>query len=380
MYLKTFEEMKKTSAFFMLKPVNAVYGFIVTVCIAIAAVTVWACAAPMDDVVKAKVLLRPSRAVSSVRCVTSGELYLKSFHNDETVEKGDLLFALDTTALKTELESYKELQEKNEGDLYVYEKLLQTISSGKITDAEKETDAYRKANAYLLEKSRYETVVEDARIKYERERDAPPALKVPQTAADLENQYRQTKLTYETWQNNQKIQAAEKLDTLKAEKKSIESRIEELERTIKNSTIYAPVEGRISESIKLNTGDYILAGEEVLRIVPQDDETLEAEIYVDPSYVARVKVGNPVKLKFPGLAPSRYGMVETKVSLVPPDVSVMENGNTAFVVKAVIDNPYLKTKQGQTARLLPGITAEGRILIERCTVMQMIMRKLDFIN
>ena len=34
-YLKTFEEMKRTSAFFMLKPVNAIYGFIVTICVSI---------------------------------------------------------------------------------------------------------------------------------------------------------------------------------------------------------------------------------------------------------------------------------------------------------------------------------------------------------
>ena len=50
MYLKTFDDMKKTSAFFMLKPVNAVYGFIVTVCLAIVAVIIWACLAPMDEV------------------------------------------------------------------------------------------------------------------------------------------------------------------------------------------------------------------------------------------------------------------------------------------------------------------------------------------
>ncbi len=53
----------------------------------------------------------------------------------------------------------------------------------------------------------------------------------------------------------------------------------------------------------------ILAGEELLRIVPQDNESLKADIYVDPSYVARVKVGNPVRIKFLGLAPSRYGRV-----------------------------------------------------------------------
>jgi adhesin transport system membrane fusion protein len=380
MYLKTFDDMKKTSAFFMLKPVNAIYGFIVTVCLAIVAVIIWACLAPMDDVVKASVLLRPSQAVSSIKCVTSGELSVKNFENDDIVQEGDLLFSLDTTALKTELESYRLAQKKNLENLHVYKILAETISSSKLETEEDDTDAYLKSKSYLLEKSRYETMVEDARVKYEREKDAPAGLRVPQTIADLENQYRQTKLSYETWLSNQSIQTNEKVSSLETERKSYESRISELERAIKNSTIYAPISGRISEVTKFNSGDYILAGEEVLKIVPQENEALRADIYVDPSYVARVKVGNPVKIKFPGLAPSRYGMVETEVSLVPPDVTLTATGQAAFVVEAVIVNPYLRTKQGQTARLLPGITAEARIVTERSTAMQMVLRKLDFIN
>ena len=380
MYLKTFDDMKKTSAFFMLKPVNAIYGFIVTVCVTIAVVIIWALVAPMDDVVKASVFLRPSQAVSSIKCVTSGELSAKNFENDEIVQEGDLLFSLDTTALKTELESYRLAQKKNIENLHVYKTLALTISNSKLETAEEDTDAYLKSKSYLLEKSRYETILEDSRVKYEREKNAPAALRVPQTIADLENQYIQTKLSYETWLSNQSIQTNEKVSSLETERKSLESRISELERAIKNSTIYAPISGRITEVTKFNLGDYILAGEEVLRVVPQDNESLRADIYVDPSYVARIKVGNPVKIKFPGLAPSRYGMVETEVSLVPPDVTLTPTGSPTFVIEAVIDNPYLSTKRGQTAKLLPGISAEARIVTERSTAMQMVLRKLDFIN
>lgn len=380
MYLKTFDEMKKTSVFFMLKPVNAIYGFIVTVCVAILAVIIWAVFAPMDDVVKGTVLLRPSQAVSSIKCVTSGELYSKNFENDDVVQAGDLLFSLDTSALIRELESYKAAQKKNEEDTVIYTTLLQTIKSGRITGVEKGSDAFLKSNSYLLEKSRYEAMQEEAESKYVIERDAPSALRVPQTVKELENQFRQSKLTYETWLSNQNIQANEKVASLKIERNNIETRLSELERAIKNSTIYAPISGRISEVTKRNRGDYILAGEEVLKIVPQDGDSLRADVYVDSSYIARVKVGDPIRIKFPGLAPSRYGMVETEVSLVPPDVTLSQSGQAFFVVEAVIDNPYLSTKQGQIAKLLPGISAEARIVTDRSTALQMVLRKLDFIN
>lgn len=379
MYLKTFEDMQKTSVFFMLKPVNAVYGFIVTVCAAIAAALIWAFFAPMDDVVKASVLLRPSKTVSSVKCVTSGQLYSKNFENDDDVIEGQLLFSLDTTVYQAEKESYLIEKEKNKEQFFIYKTLEQTIATDKIEGIAENTDAFLTSKLYLTEKSRYEKILEDSKVKYEREKNAPFELKVPWTIEDLENQYMQTKLTYETWLNNQKIQTKEKIKSLETAEKNINNRITELERTIRNSTIYSPISGRVSEITELNIGDYLLAGEEILRIVPQNEEKLKADIYIDPSYVARVKVGNAVKIKFPGLPPSRYGMIETEVSLVPPDATSL-NGSLVFVAEAEIENPYLTAKNGQTARLLPGITAEGRVITDRSTVMQMILRKLDFVN
>ena len=148
---------------------------------------------------------------------------------------------------------------------------------------------------------------------------------------------------------------------------------------MKNSMIYAPISGRITESLKLNIGDYILAGEEILKIVPESSSTLKAYLYIDPAYIARVKVGNPVKIKFPGLPPSRYGQLETQVSLVPPDVDI-SMGSPIFIAEAPILKDCLISTDGQVAKLIPGITAEARIITEKSTMIKMILRKLDFIN
>lgn len=379
MYLKTFDDMQKTSVFFMLKPVNAVYGFIVTVCISIAAVLLWAVLAPMDDVVKATVLLRPSTAVSRVKCVTSGQIYSKYFQNDDEVSEGDLLFTLDTTVYKTELDAYQKELLKNTNDAFINEIILQTIENETLPQISNNSDAYVKSNSYITELHRYQAVITDVKTKLEREQYKPQSLKIPQNITDLQNQLNQNELAFESWKNSQKMSALDTKKALQSAKNSIESRITELERAIKNSTIYAPISGRISEVTKLNIGDYLLAGEEILRIIPQNDEKLNADIFVDPSYIARIKVGNPVKIKFPGLPPSRYGMIETQVLIVPPDVTY-QNGAAVFVVEAQIDSPYLIAKNGQTAKLIPGITAEGRIVTDRSTVMQMVLRKLDFIN
>lgn len=379
MYLKTFDDMQKTSVFFMLKPANAVYGFIITVCVSIAAIFIWAIFAPMDDVVKGTVLLRPCGAVSSIKCVTSGELLEKYFENNDVVEEGDFLFSLDCTSYKSQLESYHKEEIKNQNDISINNELLETIEKLSLPELPKNSDKYIKCYAYLTEYKRYENGIKDIKTKLEREENKPESLKILQSIQDLQSELYQNELAFESWKNGQKLAALDTEKALQSAKNSIVSRITELERAIKNSTIYAPISGRISEVTKLNTGDYLFAGEEILRIIPQNEEKLKAEIYVDSSYVARIKTENPVKIKFPGLPPSRYGMMETKISIVPPDVSYV-NGQPVFIAEAEIENPYLITKNGQTAKLIPGITAEARIITDRSTVMQMVMRKLDFMN
>lgn len=380
MYLKTFDELQKTSAFFMLKPAKAVYGFIITVCVSIVAVLIWASISPIDEVIRAEVLLRPTETVSSIKCVVSGELAEKNFKNDDFVQAGELLFSLDTAVYETELAAYKKEREKNLNEIFENQILLETMETEKKPAANTTSDAVIKSLAYITEFKRYQNLIEEAKIKLEREENAPPALKIPQNIEDLKLQLTRQELSFEAWKNSQKIQALEQKKQLQAANSSVESRISELERAVKNSTIYAPISGRVSEVKKVNVGDYILSGEEIARIIPQNSESLKAELYINPSHIARVKVGNPVKIKFPGLPPSRYGMTETEISLVPPDVSLNNSGQPVFIAEAVIHEPELKTKHAQTAMLIPGMTAEARIITDRSTVLQMILRKLDFMN
>lgn len=379
MYLKSFDDMQKTSVFFMLKPANAIYGFVITICVSIVAIIIWALFAPMDDVVKGTVLLRPNDAISSIKCVTNGEVFEKKFENDDVVMKGDFLFSLDSTSYKRQLDSYIKEQCKNRDDISINNELLETIEKLKLPELPIKSNAFIKCSAYLSEYKLYENEINEIKTKIERENNKPETLKIPQTIQDLQSELNQNELTFETWKSNQKIQVLDNKKQLETTKYTLESRIAELERIIKNSTIYAPISGRISEIKKLNKGDYILAGEEILRIVPQKSEKLKAEIYIDPNYIARIKTGNLVKIKFPGLPPSHYGIIETEVSIVPPDVSYL-NDQPIFIVEAEIESPYLITKNGQLAKLIPGIIAEGRIITDRSTVIQMVFRKLDFIN
>ena len=85
-------------------------------------------------------------------------------------------------------------------------------------------------------------------------------------------------------------------------------------------------------------------------------------------------------MKFPGLPPSRYGQAETLVDVVPPDATLSQAGGLAFVVEAPLPEPWLESRGGRRASLIPGITAEARIVTDRTTVMRMVLRRLDFLD
>ena len=71
----------------------------------------------------------------------------------------------------------------------------------------------------------------------------------------MQAQYEQNVLQYNTWKNTQLMQTLETYRQLQTDRNSAESRISELERVIKNSTMYAPISGRITEVKKMNCGD-----------------------------------------------------------------------------------------------------------------------------
>ena len=386
MNLKTFDEMNKSFAFFLLRPAKACYAFILTVCITIAVLVVWSGFAPMDDVVKASVFLRTEEAVSEVRCLASGELCEKKYVNNQLVNTGDFLLQLDTEALEKELQAYQLQLEAVTSDITINDVLMQTIKTEdnaalKIFQAESQPRQQAEAisAAYLYELNKRKNEYDELQIKLQREKDKPAALRVQQNVLDMENQCNQCFLSLQSFKNSEFLKAIETQKQLVASKISLESQIAELNRNIKNATITAPITGRIIEVKKLNNGDYILAGEELFKLVPNDAEKLKAYLYVDSAYIARVKTGNPVKIKFPGLPPSRFGQVETEVSVVPPDAEI-NNGEAYFAVEALLDKAYLEASDGQVAKLLPGITAEGRIITERSTILKMLLRKLDFIR
>lgn len=374
-----YEEFKKSAAFFSQKPSRNILIFLLTVSIVIIALIGWALIGKMDDVVRASAILRPMETISVVRALYSGEIDQKYYAQDIAVKEGDFLFSVD---VKSEIIE----RENNEISISVIseqkkelEYLLISIARNRNT-APEGTSAWIRCESYNAEYNRKKVELEQMETELKREKEKPASIQTRGTIEDKEAAYKQLCFSIETWQNSRYIETSDTIKKLQQNIYTLEQRNASLDRIIKNANAYAPITGRIVETRKLNAGDTVLAGEEILKIIPEGEHKLKAEIMVDPSYIASLKVGQVVHMKFPGLHASKYGYISTNVAMIPADATVTKDGSMIFIIEAAVNEPYLISSSGEKLYLQPGISASARIIVDRSSVMQMIFRRLDLIE
>ena len=342
----------------------------------------WSLFAKVDDVVKVNAFMRPHTTISLLKTMISGEIVNKNYIHNSNVTAGDVLLQIDVSSDIIELENSNKLMERIENTIIVYDILINTINRNRNTAPNNQREAYLRSEVYIIEKTKLSEHIKTLEILLERENSKPLEMIVRKDIEDIEREIEQAVLQLSLWDNSQMINAIDTLRITLNQKENLERRMAELERVIRNATIYAPISGRINEIRRLNIGDRVLVGEDIISIIPEekDSKDLKAELYVDASYIARIEVGQTVSLRFPGLPPSRFGKLDATISLIPADYTVMNNLNPIFIIEAHIDEPWLTARNGERIYLQAGIGALGHIIIDQDTVFNMVLKKLDFIN
>jgi len=374
------EEFHLGYQFFMTKPSPAVKMFILLIAGLLAVALIWASIAEMDEIVKATVFLRPVETISLIKPLTGGQVQQKNYTHNEYVTEGGLLLKLDTSADFLEFKNSKELMERINNNIFIYTALIETIKRDTNTVSKNNEEAYLHSEKYILENRRQLLQIEEMRKKLELEKNIPEMLFVKQKIDDMKGDLERNELQFALWKNSKTIETRDIVENLIQNKENLERRMADLDRNIKNGTIYSPISGRVNELRKLNIGDNIVPGEEILTIVPDNETGLKAELYIEPAYIARVKTGQKAILRFPGLPPSKYGKIEAEIDLIPADYIIVQNAMPNFIVEAKINEPWLVSRGGEKMYLRAGIGATGRIVIDRDTVLRMLLKKLDFIN
>ncbi|APZ94162.1 macrolide transporter subunit [Fuerstiella marisgermanici] len=118
--------------------------------------------------------------------------------------------------------------------------------------------------------------------------------------------------------------------------------------------IHSPLSGIVAERLK-NEGEWVEAGEPVLRVIRMD--RLLVEGYVNADLIEITSRGRAVRVE--GTARGRTVSVEGRIIYVSPEI---DSVNQEVQVKAEIENPDLVLRPGQPVKMvvLPGGEVAGR--------------------
>ena len=277
----------KTRDFFERKMSRSSPIFLVVLALILLCTIIWANFAKVDDTVKANAVLRPLDNISYVKILGSGEVITKSYEHNSKVKAGDFLLKLDTTAFEHELETYKNQLEFYENELKNFNELLDYINNEKHPDNNSIDNL--KIDMYRLEKEQKYSEVVSIKKELEREKNLPVVMQTQQKINELEEKYRLSLKSYDSYIYRQKINCEESVNKYAEQKNACVVKIASIERQIKNCSVYAPIDGYINEIIEINVGEYLLSGNEILKIVPEKQDKLKAQIMVEASQAARVK-------------------------------------------------------------------------------------------
>lgn len=161
---------------------------------------------------------------------------------------------------------------------------------------------------------------------------------------------------------------------------SVEQTRRQREDQLAYTDLAAPTDG-IVKSVRLTTiGAVLHAGDEMLQIVPTDDELI-VEAKVRPADIGFIRVGQSASVKFDAYDYSIYGSATGQVSYISPD-TLSDQGERGveqayYRVHLQVDASRMKPRRaGEKIELQPGMVATVEIKTGDSTVMHYLLKPI----
>ena len=171
-----------------------------------------------------------------------------------------------------------------------------------------------------------------------------------------------------------RLELTEAEDEIAQNEQLLIRRLEEQE----NSVFTALVPG-IVKNIRVTTvGGVLGPGEELMQIVPVDDELL-IESRVSPADIASIEPGLPANIRFDPFDYTIYGAAPGTVTYVSADTlkEETERGTEVYYrVHVQPAGPPVRTTTGRTLDIVPGMTAQVDIRTGRRSLMDVLLKPL----
>lgn len=193
---------------------------------------------------------------------------------------------------------------------------------------------------------------------------------VPRAQSAIEEARARIEEVKQTAQAEAQTELAAKLTELN----EIRERLSGLQERKGRTEIKSPVDGTIQELTVNTIGGVVRAGEDLIKIVPEDDQLI-IEAKVKPADRAFIYPGQEAVIKITAYDFSIYGGLKGELLDISADTIEDEQGNVFYRVRLRTYEKELKRK-GEVLPIIPGMIASVDILTGQKTVMQYLLKPL----
>lgn len=155
---------------------------------------------------------------------------------------------------------------------------------------------------------------------------------------------------------------------------TLEPTLPALETRSARAQVRAPVRGIINKIHKTTLGGLARSGEELIEVVPLDDNLL-VEAYLKPDDIAFLHAGQKVKVKVTAYDFARYGALNGEIIRIGADTVTRSErqDDEVFVVKIRTSGSLLDA-DGAAVEIIPGMIAQVDILAGRKSVLDYLVQ------
>lgn len=189
-------------------------------------------------------------------------------------------------------------------------------------------------------------------------------------------------------ESTEKIDILSEKNSISAELLTYESKKTEYENNLKQynlenkkADIIADSTGYISLEQEIKEGTYLQEGSTVCQILPEVTENYYAEIYVENQDIAKLKEGQQVKFEIAAYPSSEYGYLTGEIDTISKDIKIDQNtGSAYYLVKVKCDNSVIMNKEGDTGNIMNGMACQARVIIDKQSVLRYLLEKIDLLD
>lgn len=184
---------------------------------------------------------------------------------------------------------------------------------------------------------------------------------------EIKNGIEETKLTFI---NKSALQLNETISELLR----LEETKKNLEDIITRTIVRSPIDGVVKEIFVHTVGSSIQPSADILTIVP-DNYEMVAEVKIKPEEIAKLHIGQDVKLKVTAFDYSIYGGLEGKIINISPD-TIMDDATGDNFYKI-----YVKTKRNyllnnEKYKIKVGMMVNADVLVGKKTIMSFLLKPI----